>query len=282
MKCKKQMHENVQCFYDRGGMCSLRMNMYVLEHIDEAVEEGWIQPYFQPCVDVHSGSVFQYEALARWEDPAFGLLTPDKFIPPLEDAFMVYKVDYAVLEQTCRVLKKKLEEGEQPVPFSFNISRADLEVCDVVRDVAAIADRWEIPHSYIHVEITESAVNTNRRLLNRTIEGLHKEGFEVWMDDFGTGYSSLNALREMPFDVVKVDLAFMKDYDFKSERIVEFIASMNQTLGMRTLVEGVETEEQYNSLRQIGCDLAQGYLFGKPASAQAVSSETFRPGRKAG
>lgn len=249
---------------------------YVTENVDRAVENGWIKTYYQPCIDIHTGKLFQYEALARWEDPEYGLLTPDKFIPYLENEYEVYKVDFAVLENACRKINELYSTREEPVPISFNLSRTDFESCDVVGRIQEISDKYAVPKYLLHAEITESAMNGDTDIIKNAIEELHNIDIEVWMDDFGSGYSSLNILKDYQFDVIKMDMVFLKNFDERSENIISAVTDMNKKLGFRTLVEGVETKEQRSSLKSIGCDIAQGYLFSKPLPYEEIKELKFQ------
>lgn len=263
------------CWFDGALKKEAELKNYVTENIDRAIENGWIKTYYQPCIDIHTGKLFQYEALARWEDPEHGLLTPDKFIPYLENIYEVYKVDFAVLENTCREIHRLYKKGNVPVPISFNLSRTDFESCDVVGRIKEISDRYSVPRFLLHAEITESAMNGDTEIIKNAIEDLHKIGCEVWMDDFGSGFSSLNILKDYPFDVIKMDMVFLRHFDERSENIISAVTEMNKKLGFRTLVEGVETEEQMNSLSAIGCDIAQGYLFSKPLPYERIKTLKF-------
>lgn len=250
-------------WFDERLKSEAELKNYVIEHVDEAVEKGWIKTYYQPCVNICTGKLLQYEALARWDDPAYGLLAPDKFIPYLENAYEVYKIDFAVLENACRDIQEIMKKKLDPVPISFNLSRTDFEAADVIDQIVEISDKYHVPRYLLHAEITESAMNGDTEIMKKAIKRLHEIGCEVWMDDFGSGYSSLNTLKDYPFDVIKMDMVFLRNFDKKSEDIISSMTQMNKKLGFKTLVEGVETKEQMKALKDIGCDIAQGYLFSK-------------------
>lgn len=198
----------------------------------------------------------------------YGLLTPDKFVIPLENARVVYKVDLNVLSAYGREVQKLREMGLVPLPISFNISRTDLESgIDIYREIERIIEEYDIDKNLVHVEITESALNGDSIVMPQAIQRFHSMGLEVWMDDFGSGYSSLNVLKDYSFDVIKIDMEFMRKFDQRSKQIVQSICEMASALGTRTVAEGVETEEQLQFLQQIGCTYAQGYLFSKPKPA---------------
>ena len=181
---------------------------------------------------------------------------------------MVYKVDLNVLSAYGREVQNLREMGLVPLPISFNISRTDLESgIDIHREIERIIEEYDIDKNLVHVEITESALNGDSIVMHQAIQRFHSMGLEVWMDDFGSGYSSLNVLKDYSFDVIKIDMEFMRKFDQRSKQIVQSICEMASALGTRTVAEGVETEEQLQFLQQIGCTYAQGYLFSKPKPA---------------
>lgn len=244
------------------------IRLHVLGTLDKAVRNKWLCVFYQPLIDIQSGKPAGFEALSRWEDPVYGLLTPDKFVVPLENARMVYKVDLNVLSAYGREVQKLRKMGLVPLPISFNISRTDLESgIDIYSEIERIIEEYAIDKKLVNVEITESALNGDSIVMPQAVQRFHSMGLEVWMDDFGSGYSSLNVLKDYSFDVIKIDMEFMRKFDQRSKQIVQSICEMASALGTRTVAEGVETEEQLQFLRQIGCTYAQGYLFSKPKPA---------------
>lgn len=256
--------------YDETIRARTRIINHVTEHVDEAVEKKWIRAYFQPITRVQTGELYEYETLARWIDPGLGFLSPDKFIPPLESSFQVHRVDFAVLDQAAALIRERMDRGEPVCPVSFNVSRTDFESCDVFLQLEETVHRHGIPRELVHVEITESAMNNDERFMREAVSRLHGLGYEVWMDDFGSGFSSLNVLASYAFDVIKLDMIFLRHFDENSRSIVKNVVSMCHELGMRTLAEGVETAEQLAFLREIGCDYAQGYLFSRPLPPEEI------------
>lgn len=243
---------------------TLKRNEYLISHVDEAVSRGWIKVYYQPIVDTISHKVMAAEALSRWIDPTFGFLSPAEFIGTLEDARLLYKVDLYVLETVCRDIRNAIDAGRDVGQISINLSRHDLEIPDLHEWINRILNTWQVPRDMIHLEITESALISNERIVQEHIRQFHKDGIEVWLDDFGSGYSSLNALQNYDFDCVKIDMKFLREKNERTPVLMESIVGMAKRLGMRTLSEGVEKEDEYRYLREIGCSLAQGYLFSKP------------------
>lgn len=243
-----------------------KMVQYIVAHIDEAVANGWIHPYYQPVVYSKDKKLCGVEALARWIDPQYGFLNPGVFIPALEDAQLAYKLDLNVLELVCKNMRRVIDSGETVVPTSINFSRADFSIVDIPSEVMRITKKYDIPPKYLHIEITESALLDEHADLKAAMAVLKKNGFSIWLDDFGSGYSSFNALKDYAFDVLKLDLEFLKGFSTneKSKPLISSVIQMANQIGMRTLAEGVETEEQAAFLKKIGCEKLQGYLFSKP------------------
>ena len=272
LDCAKMACESIKGRYDvacrlfdaklREGLFTRR---YVARHAEQAVQDQWIRAFAQPVMDTASGELCGFEALARWDDPERGILSPAVFIPTLEDAHLIHKVDTYMLEEVCRHLNQRIRSGLPTVPASVNLSRLDFKLCDIFQMVEEACNRWDVPHDMLAVEVTESALDGTDNL-RRDMDRFREAGFEVWMDDFGCGYSSLNLLKDYDFDVLKVDMEFLRDMDDneRSKTIVSSVIAMAKVLGIRTLVEGVETEAQRDFLREAGCDMMQGYLFGKP------------------
>jgi len=240
------------------------MRAYVVSHIDEAIEKGWVRPYFQPVVRTLTGKLCGTEALARWEDPTYGLLAPDAFIPALEEARLIYKLDCEMVRQICRQYRESVDEGVPIVPVSFNLSRLDFDLCDIFGAIEDAVREYEVPRGMLNIEITESVFGTDPTFMASMVGKFHAVGYQVWMDDFGSGYSTLNALKDFEFDELKLDMEFLNRFGEKSKTILASVVDMAKKLGIQTLAEGVETEEHRRYLRRIGCEKMQGYLFGKP------------------
>ncbi len=256
----KQMHDNYL------------MTQYIVTHIDEAIESGYLKPYYQPVVWSKGRELCGVEALARWIDPRFGFLSPGKFIPALENAQQVYKLDKEILRLVCQDIRHNLDNGLPVLPVSINFSRADFGMIDIVEVVESTVDKYQIPHDLIHVEITESALTNETDTLKDTINGLHAKGFATWLDDFGSGYSSFNVLKDYEFDVLKLDMAFLVGFkgNVKAKALIKSVISLADQIGMKTLCEGVETMEQAAFLEEASCGRLQGFLYGKPLAYQEL------------
>ena len=255
-------------FFDKRMHEETTKAQYVATHIDEAIEKGYIKAFFQPVVWSKGRELCGVEALARWIDPKYGFLSPGVFVPVLESSNLIYKLDKEILRIVCEKIRFNLDFKLPVMPVSINFSRADFGVINLVKTINEIVDKYKIPHELIHVEITESALTKKKDLLNETLDELHANGYAVWLDDFGSGYSSLNALKDYDFDVVKLDMDFIRGFkgSSKEKALISAMVNLAEELGMKTLCEGVETMEQAEFLESAHCGRLQGYLYGKPLS----------------
>ncbi len=244
---------------------SIAMRDYVLTHLDEALSKNWIQAYYQPIFRSSSGQVCAEEALARWVDPSLGLVEPKEFIPCLEEAHLLYKIDLRMVSLIIQDFKTKQRLGVPLLPVSINLSRFDFEQGDVVEEISKLLQEGGFPPSLLNIEITEAVAGRDPEFISRQIERFHKAGFEVWMDDFGAGYSSLNVLSDFDFDLVKLDMKFMSNFpgNPKSTPLLSSVLDMASALGVDTLCEGVESRDQLIFLQNHGCDRIQGFYYQK-------------------
>ena len=222
--------------------------------------------HIQPIYDIHTGKVVSAEALVRWNHSKRGLLPPDSFIPLFERNGMIAKLDHHVWELACAFLKKLIDEGVEPVPISVDVSRVNLFLPSLGDDIVALLDKYGIGREYLKLEITESARTADQTRLVEAVGKLKELGFTIVMDDFGTGYSSLRVLKDMPIDVVKIDMNFVAELGSsnKASIIVKHMSTLAKALGMTVIAEGVETKEQLGYLKSVECDQLQGYYFSKP------------------
>ena len=276
----KMRYDVLYSIYDERVHEKLRMQQYIVDHVDEAVEKEYIKVYYQPVIRVDTGEICGYEALARWIDPQYGFLSPADFIGVLENLRLIHKVDSFIIKKVCEDYCMLLERGEPIVPVSVNLSRLDFELCDIIDIIESYCYRYGVPRDMLDFEITESALNEQTFDLIEECHKIHDRGFQVWIDDFGSGYSSLNTLIKYDFDVLKLDLEFLRCYDknMKAGMIISYIISAAREMGVQTLTEGVETQEHYDFLRDIGCNKAQGYFFCKPMPLEEVREATKKKG----
>ena len=252
-------------YYDEELGQLLLKQRYIVDHIEEAMQQGCIKVYYQPLIRALTKEICGFEALVRWLDPHYGFISPGEFIPVLEEYHLIHHLDLYVLEQICRDYRKNKEDSGVLVPVSLNLSRMDFELCDIFRELEERVTKFQVPREMLTLEITESVLNKSPMLISSQIKRFHQAGYKVWMDDFGSGYSSLNILKDFDFDLLKIDMLLLREFNEKSKKIVSSIVDMAKKIGIRTLAEGVETEEQLEFLREIGCEKLQGYYIGKPA-----------------
>jgi len=239
---------------------------YIVNSIDNAIKNGYIKVFYQPVVWAADGKLCGAEALARWDDPDFGFLQPGAFISILEEYHLIHKLDMAVLEIVCRDLREAMDKGLRVFPISINFSRLDFELLNLADELDSCMERYGIGKGLIHVEVTESMLGEGNAKLTGMLNKLSERGYSLWLDDFGSGYSGLNVLKDYSFDMMKIDMNFLSKFseNKKSQPILTSIVDLAGKIGMKTLSEGVETNEAYDFLRSIGCQRLQGYLFGKP------------------
>ena len=244
----------------------------IIDNLDTAIEEGWINVYYQPIVRSVNGKVCDVEALARWQDPIRGMLMPSTFIPVLEESMLIHKLDLCVVRQVLNHLKVCEEAGSQTAPVSINFSRADFDACDLVSEICKLVDAAQVDRKLINIEITESVVGSDCDFMREEINRFRAQGFRVWMDDFGSGYSSLDVLQSIKFNLIKFDMGFMRKLDENEDGriILTELMKMALALGIDTICEGVETEEQVRFLQEIGCSKLQGFFFSKPQPVDTV------------
>ena len=252
--------------YNREMNREFKIKQYIINNIDTALKEGYIEVYYQPVVWAADGKLCGAEALARWNDPTHGFLSPGTFIPVLEEYHQIHKLDMYILETVCEDLQRAHQNNYPVLPISINFSRLDFDLSDPVTEVSEFIKKYQIDKKDIHVEITESALTANDTKLQKAMNEFRAQGFSLWLDDFGAGYSGLNVLKDYSFDTMKIDMQFLSHFseNEKTRPILMSIIELAHKIGMQTLTEGVETEEAYEFLKKIGCQRLQGYLFGKP------------------
>lgn len=253
-------------FYDDKLNEKILLELDICNSMEVALEQNEFQMYLQPKVDLNSDRIAGAEALTRWIRKDGRFMVPDQFIPLFEKNGFIIQLDFYIYECACKVIKEWIEEGLKPVTISVNVSRIHLINSDFVQKVMELIERYQTPHEYIEFELTESIFLDNTDMAIRTMHELRNRGFRVSIDDFGAGYSSLNLLKDMTSDVLKLDKEFFRKGDMKNEEkiIVSSITNMAKQLKMKVLSEGVETTAQSEFLKEIECDMAQGYLFAKP------------------
>ena len=253
-------------YFDGSMLENAERKQYIISHFEKALAEKWIQVYYQPIIRANNGRVCDEEALARWFDPERGLLSPGEFIPILEEANLIYRLDLYIVEQVLEKNRQLEKAGLSLVPQSINLSRADFDSCDIVEEIRKRVDQAGFPRRLFSIEITESIIGSDLDFIGKQIERFRGMGFRVWMDDFGSGYSSLDVLSSIQVDLIKLDMRFMQQFDHgdKSKIILTELMKLAIGLEIDTVCEGVEREDQVEFLRDIGCDKLQGYYYARP------------------
>lgn len=240
---------------------------YLSAHLNEALKRGWVKLYLQPIVSADAGAPTGFEALARWDDPTYGFLPPSEFIPVLEDAHLIYRLDMYMIDRACALLAQRRSAGRVVLPVAVNLSQSDFLHASLHADIDTLLARYDIPHDLVRIEITETALLSDIDQMRAHIDRFHADGYLVCMDDFGSGYSSLAALHRFSFDVIKIDLSFLQDESEKTSVVLEEVVRLADRVGAVSLAEGVEHASQAAFLDSVGCQLLQGYLFSRPVPA---------------
>ncbi len=262
----KKHYNHDYCEYDSSMAANFQKKQYIINNIDEAIKAGYIKVYYQPVVNAANGKLCGLEALARWDDPQYGFLSPADFIQTLEEYYQIYKLDMYVVEKVCRNFVYAKENGLMLIPVSLNFSKLDFNLINLAEEVEECLKKYGVDKKLIHIEVTESTLSGDDERLKDMLKKFRANGYALWLDDFGAGYSGLNVLKEYDFDMMKIDMKFLHGFsgNVKARQILKNIISMAKELGMSTLTEGVETEEAYQFLKENGCEQIQGYLFGRP------------------
>ena len=244
------------------------LSLNLLKDFDGALRNDELEVWYQPKYNIRGNVpiLSSAEALVRWRHPKYGLLYPDAFIPLLEEKGRIYDLDTYVWAKAALQIRKWKEELKISVPISVNVSRQDLKEDLSMNYLETLIRETKISHDELLLEITESVFEKDADLIRRRINILRNLGFLIEMDDFGTGYSSLSMAEDLPIDVLKIDMRFVKDaFDRKKDTgMIEIILKLAAYLKVLTVAEGVEDLEQLNTLKEMGCDIVQGYYFSKP------------------
>lgn len=252
-------------YYDEQLREELLQEKEMVKDLIPAFEEKQFTIYLQPQISHSSGSIVGAETLVRWNHPEKGMIAPNVFIPLMEHNGMISKLDRYVWRMACELLKRYEEQGKE-ISLSVNISMKDFYYLDLYKEFMSLVKEYHIAPSRLKLEITESAVMQDVPKQIALIKRLQAEGFIIEMDDFGSGYSSLNTLKDIPVDILKLDMKFMEKAEDteRSANILQMVVEMAQKLHMPVIAEGVETKEQADYLGSIGCDIVQGYYYAKP------------------
>ena len=252
-------------FYDKSMKEQLLETLQMIKAFPEALVKEEFIIYYQPKVDAIDSQLLGAEALVRWKMKK-ELVSPGKFIPLFEKNGLICHLDFYMLEHVCRDIRKWMDDGIIPVCISVNFSKIHFNDIGFSNAVEKIVDKYNIPHKYIEIEITESAYEETKDSLKTILKALNDKGFSTSIDDFGSGYSSLNLLSQLDFQVLKLDKAFLDSgiEEEKVKNVVDSVITMAKKLDMKVVAEGVERREELDLLRALSCDLIQGFYFDRP------------------
>lgn len=233
-----------------------------------AIENEEFKVFYQPKTQLNNYQLAGAEALCRWFRNG-RVISPGEFIPVLEGSKAICTLDFYMLDHVCRDIRRWLDEGREAVKVSVNLSRLHLGDEDLLESILRIIDKYKVPHHFIEIELTETTTDVDYKELKKIVYGLREQDISTSVDDFGVGYSSLNLIREMPWNVLKIDKSFLptqeeEDKDPSKVKMLRHIITMSQDLGLECIVEGVETAEQVKLLKDCKCYLAQGFYFDRP------------------
>ncbi len=267
-QAKKQGGRRFQ-FFEEWMDAELQQQAALREELRNAIMANQVVAFLQPFVDLSTGEIAGFEALARWKHPVRGLLTPDKFITLAEEDGLIGELFFSILRQTC----KEALKWAKPLSIAVNVSPIQLTDSSLAESVLRLLARMKFDPNRLELEITESSSVQDREVANRTLAKLRTAGVHISLDDFGTGFSSLYQLKEMPFDKIKLDKSFVGNSvtDPKNHQYVSAMVSFGRELGLQITAEGIEDLETAEWLASLGCPYGQGYLFSRPLSADAAS-----------
>jgi len=268
----KKNNQTEIVFYTKEMHDKVMYSKQIKAYLDTALRNEEFFIYLQPKINVETNTLEGAEALVRWNFKTKEILSPAKFIPYFETDDSISKIDTFVLKTVCKKLNEWKKQGLMLCPISVNLSRKQIEKINIVEHIREIVDSYEVNHSLIDFELTESAAIDNTESIQGILGNLKSLGFKISVDDFGTGYSSFSLLKDIPCDTLKIDKSFVdnvvsSDVDgvvFKDNVIIKHIISLTQELGYKCIAEGAETKEQVERLKEMGCKVVQGYYFSKP------------------
>lgn len=253
-------------YYDDSIRKQISARQRIAADMETALLKQQFEVYFQPQFALENKRMVGAEALVRWRHPERGMIPPDEFIPVFEQNGFIVRLDYFVWEKSCQALRRWKDAGLWPAYVSVNVSRVDILERDLCGKLCALVEKYGLPPSALRLEITESAYAKAPGILYETVNALRQHGFLIEMDDFGKGYSSFNSFKDIPVDLIKLDMDFLSADGWKTrgDVILKFVLNMAKALNISLIAEGVENERQVAYLRTIGCRFAQGYVFARP------------------
>lgn len=277
-KSIKDSHSSSYAFFSHQIKTQNMKEHHLTQIMKQSLKDQEFVIYYQPQINIHTNCCIGLEALVRWQRPNDEIILPDDFIPLFEKNHFIVELDNYVLEKTCQQIKTWIDQGVKPIPISVNISRVHLESPDIVYQITRLCSQYGIPRELIELEITETAFLENEKVaLEKTTE-LKQAGFKLSMDDFGTGFSSLSLLKDLLVDTLKLDRTFFLKECGKREKIILMnIIQMAKQLHVNVISEGIETVQQIEFLKEIHCDIAQGYFYSRPYPMKVLEDQLWKP-----
>lgn len=267
----KNAGKNQYMFFDASLEEQAEEEFEISNLLVQALAENQFELYYQPQVDLKSGQICGLEALVRWHHPTKGFISPAKFIPVAESSGMIVQLGYTILQAACKMRKQLLDQGIDTIRVAVNISLKQFQQEDFIDQVLEILAATDLPGQYLELEITESIAMDSPEIVIKKLNELRAYNIDIAIDDFGMGYSSLNYLKRLPIQQLKIDRAFIQDIDQQNDyAIVKSIISIAESLSLRVVAEGVETELQLAKLKSLHCDIIQGFYYYKPKPAEEI------------
>ena len=265
-------------FYTEEDDSLYNHQRYIIENFYTAMDNNWIKVFYQCFMRIETGKGMGFEALARWIDPEIGMINPDDFIPALEKYHLMHEMDLYMFEAVCKEIKIRYDEGLPLLPVSINFSRQEFDSIVVMEEINKSYEKYDIRQygidkSYFIIEITEQGLSKATDKFHEQLKKIRENGYKLWVDDFGSGYSSLNVFSSFDIDLIKFDMSLLINLDAHNgvnRVILKGMIDIAHELGVHTLCEGMETEEQKNFLLNAGCELGQGFFYHRPESLDTI------------
>lgn len=281
---ENNMNREVEFFSKSSNMLYLQ-DRYIIENLDRAIREGWIRLYYHAIYRAETQKIAAFECLARWHDPVRGVIYPGVFISVLQKYHQLHKLDLFMFEQACREVKYRYENNLPLVPVSVNFSRQDFDHVDVLAEMNRLYDKYGmadyVDKSYFIIEITEQDLEEGEEVFQEQLSKILENKYRLWLDDFGSGYSAINSFSKYEFDLIKFDMNLVKNLDDVrgvNHILLEDMVNLARKLGIHTLIEGAETQEHIDFIKQIGCELIQGFYYSKPEPLDQILERVKRTG----
>jgi len=277
LHAKKQKGIVPYIYYSKGIQEEVENSLQIETELQLAVENDEFIVYYQPFIELKEEKLVGLEALVRRKKENGEIVPPSAFINNLEKMHLIEKVGIRVLEKVCMQLKEWLSKGYHTVPISVNLSALQFKNPNLAKDIRNVLEKYDIPSDYIVLEITETTVMEDVGIAQLIIEELKAYGFAISIDDFGTGYASIGYLKKFMFDHLKIDISFIREIVVNEEdrAIVKAIIAIARTLNLKTVAEGIESEEQLHVMSTLGCEMGQGFFWDKPIAASQIEEKYF-------